>query len=362
MNNYPQSTALKADTFHKIIDGKEVKLIHLTDGKGLRADVTNYGGKIVTLITPDRDGKPVDVVLGHDTLGDYIQSEEQYFGSLIGRYGNRIANGRFELDGETFILPINNGPNCLHGGYKGFNAKVWDVEEQSDSRLVLSLTSPDGEEGFPGEVHVRVSYTLSEGAFQIVYEATTTKPTVINLTNHSYFNLSGEGVDTIHDHRLQIKSTRYLPTNEVSIPYGEPKDVAGTPFDFIAVHEIGERIDEEDDELKWAKGYDHTYILDHKAPGTYDAVASCWSPRTGIMMEVVTTEPGMQLYTGNWMTGNMRGKGDSRYPARSAVCFETQHYPDSPNKPDYPSTVLRPGETYTSRTAFRFSVSEDLKG
>ncbi len=358
MNIYPQSSALRAESFKKTLDGKPVRLIHLTDGKGLQADVTNYGGKIVTLITPDRHGNPVDVVLGHDTLGDYIQSEEQYFGSIIGRYGNRIANGRFEIDGETFLLPINNGPNCLHGGYKGFNAKVWDVVEQSDIHVVLSVVSPDGEEGFPGEVRATVTYTLRNGELEIDYEATTTKPTVINLTNHSYFNLSGEGVETIHDHELKINSTRYLPTNEVAIPYGDAKEVAGTPFDFVAFHEIGERIDEDIDQLRWARGYDHTYILDQKAPGEYGVVADCRSPRTGIRMEVLTTEPGMQLYTGNWMTGNMRGKGESRYPARSAVCFETQHYPDSPNKPEYPTTVLRPGKTYRSKTSYRFGVTE----
>lgn len=357
MNSYPQSSALRAENFHRIIDGKEVELIHLSDGKGLQADVTNYGGKIVTLITPDRDGKPVDVVLGHDSLADYIRSEEQYFGSIIGRYGNRIAGGRFEIDGETYDLPINNGPNCLHGGVKGFNAKVWDIVERSESHLVLSLVSCDGEEGFPGEVHVTVIYTLYNGELQIEYQATTTKPTVINLTNHSYFNLSGEGDPSVHDHTLQINARTYLPTDETAIPYGAPEEVAETPFDFTTPHLIGERIDTDIEQLTWARGYDHTYIID-KPVGTMGVHAVCSSPKTGIEMTVRSDQPGMQLYTGNWMTGNMRGKGESRYPARAAVCFETQHYPDSPNKPEYPTTVLRPGETLRSKTCFGFSVKE----
>lgn len=361
MNRYPQSEALKDSDFRKIIDGKEVKLIRLSDGKHLEADITNYGGKIVTLITLDREGSPVDVVLGHDAFDDYYRSEEQYFGSLIGRYGNRIAGGVFELDGMSYKLHINNGPNSLHGGIKGWNAMVWDVEKETSDTLVLSLTSPDGDEGFPGEVRAIVTYTLKDGALVIEYKATTTKPTVINLTNHSYFNLNGEGDATVHDHMLKINASRYLPTNETAIPFREePKSVAGTPFDFLSPHAIGERIDEEIDQLVWARGYDHTFVLD-KEEGSYEMVASCYSPNTGIRFDVLTTEPGMQLYTGNWMSGNMRGKGESRYPARAAVCFETQHYPDSPNRSDYPSVVLRPGETFTSKTAFHLSVSEGLE-
>ena len=358
MKRYPQSEALKEEDFSKIIDGKEVRLYRLSDGGRLQADITNYGGKVVTLITPDKEGRPVDVVLGHDTFDDYFRSEEQYFGSLIGRYGNRIAGGIFSLDGETYKLRINNGPNSLHGGVKGWNNRVWDVEEASDSRLVLSLASPDGEEGFPGEVRARVTYTLIHGEMIIEYEATTTKPTVINLTNHSYFNLNGEGDPTVHDHILEIKAGRYLPTNETAIPYREaPASVKGTPFDFTEPHTIGERIDTEIDQLVWARGYDHTFVLDKE--GDECALACvCSSPRTGIRLEVRTTEPGMQLYTGNWMSGNMRGKGDSRYPARSAVCFETQHYPDTPNRPDYPSALLRPGETFRSKTVFEFGVTD----
>lgn len=361
MNRYPQSEILKEADFSKIIDGKEVKLIRLSDAHALQADITNYGGKIVTLITPDRDGKPVDVVLGHDTFDDYYRSEEQYFGSLIGRYGNRIAGGVFKLDGETYRLHINNGPNSLHGGVRGWNNMVWDIEKQTEDTLVLSLTSPDGDEGFPGEVHARVTYALKDGALDIAYEATTTKPTVLNLTNHSYFNLNGEGDPTVHDHLLKIYASHYLPTNETAIPFREaPAAVKGTPFDFLAPHTIGERIDTDIDQLSWARGYDHTFVLDKEADA-YTLAASCLSPRTGIRLDVMTTEPGMQVYTGNWMSGNMRGKGDSRYPARSAVCFETQHYPDTPNRPDYPSAVLRPGETFKSRTSFRFSVSESVE-
>ena len=356
MNRYPQSEALKEEDFNKIIDGKEVRLIRLSDGKSLQADIINYGGKVVSLITPDKDGNPVDVVLGHDTFDDYFRSEEQYFGSLVGRYGNRIAGGVFGLDGKSYKLHINNGPNSLHGGIKGWNSVVWDIEKASEDTLILTHVSPDGDEGFPGEVHARVTYRLKDGALEVEYEAATTKPTVINLTNHSYFNLNGEGDPTVRDHLLKINAKHYLPTNETAIPYREaPASVKGTPFDFIEEHAIDERIDAEMDQLKWARGYDHTFVLDKKE-GEYASACVCFSPNTGIRMEILTTEPGMQVYTGNWMSGNMRGKGDSRYPAQSAVCFETQHYPDTPNRPDYPSAVLRPGETFRSKTAFKFEV------
>lgn len=359
MANYRSPEALREGNFADNIEGKEVRLYHLQNRLGMSADIMNHGGKIVSLIVPDAQGRPVDVVLGHDSLADYCASEEQYFGAICGRYANRIARGKFSIGEESFELPVNNGPNSLHGGIKGFNDVAWEVVSSSERELVLQYVSADGEEGYPGELTTRVTYRLSEtqNRLEIEYEATTTKPTVLNLTNHSYFNLSGEGDASVHDHILEIKAEYYLPTDETAIPYGEPESVAGTPFDFRTPHTIGERIDQNIDQLTWARGYDHTFVLD-KVEGELAEVAICWSPKSGIRMSVITDQPGMQLYTGNWMSGNMRGKGSSKYPARSAVCFETQHFPDSPNKPNYPSTLLEPGETFRSKTLFSFSAEE----
>lgn len=339
--------------FQKTHQNKKVDLYHLTSNGILEAYITNYGAKVVSLIVKDSNGDPVDVVLGHDTLEDYINSEEQYFGAICGRYANRIAKGKFTIDGEEYSLPINNGPNSLHGGVEGFNAKVWDVVEHSSNTLKLKYISPDGEEGYPGEVTVYVTYTVDGDKLVIDYEASTTKSTVLNLTNHSYFNLSGAGDISIEDHIMKINSKEYLPTDDTAIPYGAPQNVAGTPFDFTTPTGIGLRIDEPIDQLIWAKGYDHTYIID-KPEHKFGFCAEVSSPKTNISMSVYSSEPGVQVYTGNWMTGNMRGKGTQKYPARSAVCFETQHYPDSPNKPEYPSTELRPGKTFRSKTEFRF--------
>ena len=340
------------------MEGKAVGLYTLRN-KGMEVDVLNLGAKIVAIRVPDRAGHSVDIVLGHDSLEDYIHSEEPYFGAICGRYANRIAQGKFAIDGAVYSLLVNNGPNALHGGQRGFNDVVWDVERYSDQELVLSYVSADGEEGYPGELTVQVTYGLCpmSNHLLISYEAKTTKPTVLNLTNHTYFNLSGEGDASVHDHRLLIHAQAYLPTDDTAIPYGPPEAVAGTPFDFLAPHLIGERIDTDMDQLNWARGYDHTYIID-KPLGEIGVHAICSSPKTGIELTIKSDQPGMQLYTGNWMSGNMRGKGDSRYPARAAVCFETQHYPDSPNKPEYPTTVLRPGETFRSQTSFGFGVQE----
>lgn len=347
------------ERFKGRVDGKEVALYTLSNANGIEIDILNLGAKIVAIRVPDREGKKVDILLGHDCLQDYIESEEAYFGAICGRYANRITKGKFAIDGEEYSLLINNGPNALHGGKKGFNSVVWTVEQASASELVLTYISKDGEEGYPGELKVQVTYGLCPvtNNFVIAYEATTDKATVLNLTNHAYFNLSGEGDPSVHDHTLLINAKEYLPTDETAIPYGKPETVAGTPFDFTEPHLIGERIDTDMDQLNWARGYDHTFILD-KPLGEMGLCAVCSSPKSGIEMKIKTDQPGMQLYTGNWMSGNMHGKGDSRYPARSAVCFETQHYPDSPNKPEYPSTLLRPGETFRSQTIFSFNTIE----
>ena len=308
-------------------------------------------------MVPDRSGKLTDVVTGHNSLDDYLVSEEPYFGAICGRYGNRIAKGTFTLDGIVYDkLAINNGPNSLHGGLKGFNSVVWDANQTDDQTVELKYTSADGEEGFPGTLQTTVTYHLTDdNEVVIMYHAVTDKPTVLNLTNHSYFNLSGAGDPSVADHTLTINADQYLPTDETAIPYGAPEKVEGTPMDFRTPYLVGARIDEPTDQLTWARGYDHTYIL-NKKEGELGFCARLQSPKTGIIMETYTTEPGVQLYTGNWMTGNFEGKNGQRYPARAALCLETQHFPDSPNKPEYPSTVLRPGEVFESKTIYKFSA------
>lgn len=355
-DNYTLSGLSKAD-FCQQIDGKETALYVLSNASGAELCVTNYGAKIVSLMVPDRDGKLTDVVTGHKSIADYLTSEEPYFGAICGRYGNRIAKGRFEIDGTVYDqLAINNGPNSLHGGLKGFNAKVWDATQKDEQTIELQLISPDGEEGFPGELQTAVTYQLTEDNEVIIsYRAVTTKPTVLNLTNHSYFNLSGAGDPYVGDHLLQINANYYLPTDETAIPYGPKEPVEGTPMDFRTPHTVGERINDDFEQLHFGKGYDHTYIL-NKEGEELSFCARCNSPKTGIVMETFTTEPGVQLYTGNWMTGNFEGKPGQRYPERAALCLETQHFPDSPNKPEYPSTLLRPGETFVSTTIYKFSM------
>ncbi len=357
MKNERTQSGLTIKNFSKLLDGKETTLCVLANRKGAELAITNYGAKIVSLMVPDRDGRLTDVVTGHNSIDEYLVSEEPYFGAICGRYGNRIANGRFTLDGVTYQLPINNGPNCLHGGIKGFNAVVWDVNQIDDQTVELKYTSADGEEGFPGQLDTTVVYHLTdENEVVISYHAVTSKPTVLNLTNHSYFNLSGQGDPSINDHLLTINADYYLPTDETSIPYGSQAPVEGTPMDFRTPHEVGERIDEDFEALNFGKGYDHTYILKKKEENELSFCARCSSPKTGIAMECYTTQPGVQLYTGNWMTGNFVGKNGKRYPTRAALCLETQHYPDSPNKPEYPSVVLRPGETFQSKTVYKFMV------
>ena len=352
---HSNQAGLSPEAFQGNVEGQPVQLYTLKNKFGAEAHFINQGAKLVSLVVPSRTGL-VDVVLGHDSLQGYIDSEEAYFGAICGRYANRIALGKFALDGVTYELPINNGPNSLHGGLRGFNAVIWRGEQTKANQVTFRYVSPDGEEGYPGELSVEVVYTLTdEHELTIEYTASTTKPTVLNLTNHAYFNLSGEGDPSVHDHTLVIDAKEYLPTDETAIPYGAPAPVEGTPMDFTTPHTIGERVDADFDQLRWARGYDHTYILD-KALGKLGRAARCSSPKTGIVMEVYTDQPGVQLYTGNWMSGNLRGKHDHRYPARAALCLETQHYPDSPNKPEYPTTRLNPGEVFRSVTAFRFTV------
>lgn len=357
MNNTTTLSGLSYEKFNATVDGKATCLYALTNANGCELTICNYGARIISLLVPDRNGNMIDVVTGHDSMETILTTGDTYFGVICGRYANRIARGRFELDGEVYDqLAINNGPNNLHGGVKGFNERVWDAELIDNQTLALRYTSADGEEGFPGNLAVTVTYRLTDdNSVDITYEAITDKATVVNLTNHAFFNLSGVGETTVDDHILTIKASQYLPTDDTAIPYGEPATVAGTPMAFDTPHTIGERINEPFEQLIFGHGYDHCYVLD-KGDKVYGLAAECVSPRTGIALEVFTTEPGVQLYTANWLNGEHVGKHGKYYNARTAFCLETQHFPDSPNKPQYPTTVLRPGEKFQSHTVFKFTI------
>lgn len=356
MENKKTLSGLFTHDFTREIEGKVTTLYILTNHQGTEATITNFGAKIVSFMVKCNNGTFIDVVTGHPSIDEYLHSKEPSFGAICGRYANRIAKGTFEIDGIIYDqLAINNGPNSLHGGIKGFNAVVWDAKQIDTQTLALSYISIDGEEGYPGELHTTVTYHLTDdNELEITYKATTSKPTVINLTNHSYFNLSGAGNPSVADHLLEINADNYLPTDQTSIPYGPMEKVEGTPMDFRQPHTIGSRIDDDFQQLIWARGYDHTYIL-NKLGNELSFCAKCYSPQTGIVMETFTTEPGVQLYIGNWLSGDFEGKNGQHYPARSAFCLETQHYPDSPNQPNFPSTILRPGETFESKTIYKFS-------
>jgi aldose 1-epimerase len=335
-------------------DGTPVDLYTLSNAAGMQAGIITYGGAVVSLTAPDKSGTYADVVLGLDSLKDYM-SHPSHFGALIGRYGNRIGHAQFQLDGKTYTLPKNNGENSLHGG-KGFDTKVWTAKEIASpegAALELTYVSKDGEEGFPGTLRARAVYTLTnKNELKIDYTATTDKPTVVNLTNHSYFNLAGDG--DILQHQVMINADRFTPVDAGLIPTGELKPVQGTPFDFRKSTAIGTRIGQNDPQLQAGKGYDHNFVL-NSASGALAKAAEVYEPKTGRVMEVWTTEPGMQFYTGNFLDGSLKGKGHT-YAFRSGFCMETQHFPDSPNKPSFPSTVLKPGQTYHTTTVYKFSA------
>ncbi len=354
METKSKISGLNKSDFQQVVDNKPVTLYILSNLNGLEMTVTNYGAKIVSLHVPDKNGKLTDVVLGHSSIDEYLKSQEPYFGAVCGRTGNRIAKGKFTLDGKEYSLAINNGPNNLHGGIKGFNAVVWDAKQIDNQTIELTYFSKDGEEGFPGNLTTTIIYKLTDdNTLDIRYQAITDQATIINLTNHSYFNLSGAGDPYIGDHLLTINADAYLPTDDTAIPYGKPEKVEGTPMDFRTPYEIGARINDHFQQLIFGKGYDHTYIL-NKKENELSFCAKAMSPKTGIVMDTYTTEPGVQLYTGNWMTGEFEAKKGKRYPMRSAFCLETQHFPDSINKPEYPSVVLRPGDTFKSQTVYKF--------
>lgn len=351
-------TQLKQSHWGSIGFGEQIHLYTLRNSKGIEASITNYGGRLVTLKVPDRDGKFEDIVLGCDDLDGYMQNNP-YFGALVGRYANRIANGEFTLGGKLYKLARNNGKNALHGGLKGFDKVAWNaraVSTNDGSALELSYLSKDGEEGYPGDLDVTARYSLSDGnALKIDFDATTDRDTVLNLTNHSYFDLAGQSAGNILDHRIIINADKFTPVNKNLIPIGELRDVKGTPFDFHKSTAIGARIDDEDEQLQYGEGYDHNFVL-NGAGNELSLAARVVDPESGRVMEVLTTEPGVQFYTGNHLGPGIKGKGGREYRARFGFCLETQHFPNSPNQPNFPATELKPGQRFHSTTVFRFSV------
>lgn len=347
---------LTKQPFGKTADGAAVDLYTLTNDHGVTAKITNYGGILISLLAPDRGGNLGDIILGFDDLDGYLRGHP-YFGSIVGRFGNRIAKGKFTLDGVEYSLALNDGPNALHGGLKGFDKKVWHatgVLGAYGPGLVLRYLSADGEEGYPGNLHVVVIYTLTDAnELRIDYSATTDKPTVVNLTNHTYFNLAGKG--DVLDHEMQLFADQFTPVDETLIPTGELRSVEGTPLDFRASTSIGTRINDSHEQIVRGGGYDHNFAVNGEA-GMLRPAAKVHDPASGRVLEVFTTEPGVQFYSGNFLDGAITGKGGAIYAKRSGFCLETQHFPDSPNQPNFPSAVLRPGETYRSTTAFKFST------
>ncbi len=352
--------AVEKASFGTTAEGRAIDIYTLRNAKGLELRVTNFGGIITSLKTPDRAGRMDDIVLGFDSLAPYLAGTP-YFGAIIGRYGNRIAKGRFTLDGETFTLATNNGQNHLHGGVRGFDKVDWDAEpfERAAERgLIFHYTSADGEEGYAGTLKATVTYTLNDdNELAVEYVATTDKPTPVNLTQHSYFNLAGAGNGDILQHQLMIAASHYTPVDSTLIPTGVIAPVEGTPFDFRTPTAIGARINGTDAQLKNGLGYDHNFVLD-RTGSDLELAARVSEPTSGRTLEMRTTEPGIQFYSGNFLDGTIKGKGGKVYPYRGGFCLETQHYPDSPNQPSFPSTILRPGQEYRTRTVFTFGVAD----
>ncbi len=354
-----KAAGVKKSAFGKTRDGEPVDLHVLTNANGMEVAITNYGGRVVSVKVPDRSGKFADVVLGFDNLDGYL-GNDPYFGALVGRYANRVANAHFTLDGRDYHLAQNDGMNSLHGGLKGFDKRVWRAKDASANgvpAIQLTYLSADGEEGYPGTLTVTVTYTLTaKNELRIDYLATTDKPTVLNLTNHSYFNLAGEGHGDILSHLVTIYADRFTPVDATLIPTGELASVAGTPLDFRTETAVGAHINADNEQIKLGRGYDHNFVLNRMGGGLYMA-ARVVEPASGRVMEVLTTQPGLQFYTGNFLDGTIHGKSGHVYGRRSAFCMETQHFPDSPNKPQFPSVVLNPGRRFTSTTVYRFSTS-----
>ena len=351
---------LKRADFQSTIAGKETDLYILRNSEGNEVAISNYGGALVAIMVPDRNGNRANVIQGHDNINDIVNSPEPYLSTLIGRYGNRICKGRFQLHGKEYQLPINNGPNSLHGGLKGFNAKVWDALQMNDHTLVLKYVSPYGEEGFSGEMRTTVVYSFTDdNELVIEYMATTNKKTIINLTSHGFFSLAGiaNPTPTIENLECDINADFYIPIDNTSIPTGEILRVEGTPFDFRKPKTVGQDIDADNEQIKNGAGYDHCFVLNKKEEGELSFAARIKEPVSGRIMEVYTTEPGVQVYTDNWADG-YKGQNGATFPRRSSICFEAQHFPDSPNRPYFPSVVLNPGEQYTQKTVYRFAVDK----
>lgn len=342
-----------AAAFNSSVDGQPTSLYVLKNSGKMQAAITNYGARVVSLLVPDKNGVLTDVALGYDSVGLYVHQPETYFGAVVGRYGNRIAKGKFKLDGKEYTLATNNGPNSLHGGKKGFGAVVWTGKQVNDSTVELSYLSKDDEEGYPGNLKVSVKYWLIGESLHIEYAATTDKATVANLTNHTYFNLNGQGSGTINDHLLQINASRYTPVDSTLIPTGKLDSVAGSPFDFRQSTAIGSRINADNQQLKFGKGYDHNFVFDANAtsPGV-----TIRGDQSGIVMKIYTDQPAVQFYGGNFMTGSNPLKSGKKDNYREAFCLETQHYPDSPNEPSFPSTEIKPGQTWKSVTIYSFGL------
>ena len=337
------------------VDGQDIAIYTLKNSHGMEVAITNYGATVVSIKVPDKSNKLADVALGYDNVKGYV-NDKSYFGATIGRYANRIAKGQFSLDGKTYQIPANDGPNALHGGHAGFNKRIWTAKELPGNALEMRYVSKDGEEGFPGNLTVTVTFTLTEkNELRFDYHATTDKDTVVNLTNHSYFNLAGQGNGDILGTELTLHASKFTPVDSTLIPTGELRAVKGTPFDFTTPHKIGERINDQNEQLKLGRGYDHNFVLDRTKAGMFHA-AQAYDSRSGRVLDVYTTEPGIQFYTGNFLDGTVAGKGGIKYGHRTAFCLETDHFPDSPNHPKFPTTELKPGQKFTSTTIYHFSI------
>lgn len=357
-NNETYLCGLKRADFQTIINGKETDLFVLKNEGGMEVAITNYGGSIVAIMAPDKDGKMANVIQGHDCIADCLSSPEPFLSTLVGRYANRICHGRFTMNGKEYTLAVNNGPNHLHGGPTGFHARVWDAEQINPQALVLRYVSAYYEEGFPGELSMTVMFTLTnDNEIVIDYRGTTNKKTVVNMTHHGFFSLEGiaNPTPTCEDTICEINADFFLPIDENSIPTGEIRSVKGTPFDFTTPRPVGEAIDADDEQTRNGAGYDHCFVLNKREPGELSFAARITEPHSGRVMEVYTTEPGVQFYSDNWADG-YKGQHGATFPRRSALCFEAQHFPDSPNHAYFPSVVLKPGEIYTQKTIYKFGT------
>jgi aldose 1-epimerase len=361
MTAHAGATATR-ETFGTMPDGKPVEAVVLTNAHGLEARVIAYGASLQSLSVPDRDGHFANIALGYASFKDYLD-QPQYFGATVGRYANRIAKGRFALDGKTYQVPVNNGPNSLHGGTRGFDKVLWTVDavnhDTDKASVTLTYVSPDGDMGYPGKLEVSAVYTLDDkDRLSIEYRATTDRPTIVNLSNHAYWNLSGEGSGSVMDERLTIPGDAYLPVDAGSIPTGEIRKVAGTPFDFRQAKPIGRDIRTNDPQLLNGHGYDHNWVISREAAAAPRMVARVEDPKSGRVLTLSSAQPGLQFYSGNFLDGTIKGKGGAVYNLRNGLCLETQHFPDSPNHPNFPTTILKPGDRYSSQTVFTFRVQK----